>query len=136
MVLIVIIGLSLACKMRMLHLGRMQMKTYLTIRKYVSVTFIHNKTNQCSVAFFISSSGPKAHRRAYSIPMVRRPSSVRPQFQTSPPKPLGQLKLNFIWNLIGKRGRKFVCGIWVTRPRWPPFPCMVKTLQTLLLRNR
>ena len=53
----------------------------------------------------------------------------RPQFQTSPPKPLGQLKLNFIWSLLGKRERKFVCGIWVTRPRWPPFPCMVKTLQ-------
>ena len=55
-----------------------------------------------------SSPEPKAHRWAYSIPMLRRPSYVvvvvrrRPQFQTSSsPKPLGRSKPNFIWSLLG-----------------------------------
>ena len=30
---------------------------------------------------------------------------------------------------LGKGKRKFVRGIWVTWPRWPPGPYMVKTLQ-------
>ena len=38
-----------------------------------------------------------------------RPSSVRPQFQTSSPlKPLGQSKPNFMWSLLGKGERKFI----------------------------
>ena len=85
---------------------------------------------------------PKAHRWAYRIPMVRRPSSVRPssvrrsQFQTSSsPKALGQSKPNFMWSLLGKGERKFVRGIWVTWPRWPPRRYIVKTLQYLLLQN-
>ena len=84
---------------------------------------------------FISSPEPKAHRWAYRIPMVRRPSVVRPsvrrsQFQTSSsPKPLGQSKPNFMWSLLWKGERKFVRGIWVTWPTWPPRPYMVKTLQ-------
>ena len=35
---------------------------------------------------------------------------------------------NFIWSLHGLRERKFVCGVWVTWPRWPPCSCMVNTL--------
>ena len=64
-----------------------------------------------------SSPEPKAHQSAYRIPMDpasvgvrRRPSSVvRSHFQTSSPlKPLGQSKPNFMWSLIGKGERKFV----------------------------
>ena len=36
---------------------------------------------------------------------------------------------NFMWSLHGSGKRKFVRGIWVTWPRWPPRPYMVKTLQ-------
>ena len=60
---------------------------------------------------------------------LRRPSSVRPQFQTSSPlKPLGQLNSNYIWRLLRTRERKFVQMVLVTWPRWPPRPYMVKTL--------
>ena len=60
-----------------------------------------------------SSPQPKAHRWAYRIPMdqasVRPLSVVRPHFQTSsPPKPLGQSNLNFMWSLLGKGERKFI----------------------------
>ena len=44
-------------------------------------------------------------------PWIRRPSSSvrRSHFQTSsPPKPLGQSKPNFMWSLLGKGERKFV----------------------------
>ena len=45
---------------------------------------------------------------------LRRPS-VRPQFQTSSPlKPLGQLKSNYIWRLLRTRERKFVQMVLVT----------------------
>ena len=38
-----------------------------------------------------------------------RPLSVRPQFQTSSPlKPLGQSKPNFMWSLLGKGEQKFI----------------------------
>ena len=38
-----------------------------------------------------------------------RPSFVRPQFQRSSPlKPLGQSKPNFMWSLLGKGERKFI----------------------------
>ena len=92
----------------------------------------------------LSSPEPHLSRRltrwAYSIPMLRRPSVVRrrrrqsspvhPQIQTSSsPKPLGQSKPNFMWNLHRNGERKFVRGIWVTWPRWPSRPYMVKTLQ-------
>ena len=59
---------------------------------------------------------------------LRRPSFVRPQFQTSSPlKPLGQLNSNYIWRLLRTRERKFVQMVLVTWPRWPPRPYMVKT---------
>ena len=46
-------------------------------------------------------------------PSVRRPSASvgvrRPHFQTSSPlKPLGQSKPNFMWSLLGKGERKFI----------------------------
>ena len=45
-------------------------------------------------------------------PWIRRPSVVvvrRSHFQTSsPPKPLGQSKPNFMWSLLGKGERKFI----------------------------
>ena len=48
-------------------------------------------------------------------------------FQTSSPlKPLGRLKPNFIWSLLGTGERKFVQMIQVTWPRWPPCLYMVK----------
>ena len=67
------------------------------------------------VAVF-SSPEPKAHRLAYRIPMDpasvvrrRRRPSDRSHFQTSSPlKPLGQSKPNFMWSLLGKGERKFV----------------------------
>ena len=40
--------------------------------------------------------------------------SVRPHFQTSPLKPLGQLNSNFIWRFLRKRERKFVQMVLVT----------------------
>ena len=45
-------------------------------------------------------------------PWIRRPSSssvVRSHFQTtSPQKPLGQSKPNFMWSFLGKGERKFI----------------------------
>ena len=72
--------------------------------------------------------------------MLRRPSVVvhpSHHFQrTSSPKPFGLSKPNFMWSLHGSGERKFVRGVWVTRPRWPPCPYMVKTLQKSLLQNQ
>ena len=51
-------------------------------------------------------------------------------FQTSSPqKPLGQSKSNFIWSLNGMGERKFIQLVQVTWPRWPPCPNMVKTFK-------
>ena len=65
--------------------------------------------------------------------MLRRPSDVRcpsvHHFQRSSPKPLDQSKPNFMWCLHGSGERMFVRGIWVTWPRLPPRPYIVKTLQ-------
>ena len=56
--------------------------------------------------------------------------TARSNFQrSSSPKPLGQLKQNFMWSLHGSGEQKFVRGIWVTWPWWPPRPYMVKTLK-------
>ena len=57
-------------------------------------------------------------------------------FQTSSLKPLGRLKPNFIWSLLGMWEWKFIQTVLVTWPRWPPCPYMVKTLKNLLLRNQ
>ena len=58
MVLIVIIGLCLACKMRML-LGRMQMKTYLAMGQYVAVTFILIKQTSAMLLSLLAHLGRK-----------------------------------------------------------------------------
>ena len=47
----------------------------------------------------------------------------------SPMKPVGGLTPNFIWSLSRMGEWKFVRVIWITWPRWPPCPYMVKTLQ-------
>ena len=58
-------------------------------------------------------------------------------FQTSSPlKPLGRLKPNFSWRLLGTGERKFVQMVVVTWPRWRLCPYTVKTLKNLLLRNQ
>ena len=36
---------------------------------------------------------------------------------------------NFIWSLSGVGKQKLIPRVWVTWPRWPPCPYMVKTLQ-------
>ena len=45
---------------------------------------------------------------------------------------MGQSKPNFIWSLSGMGERTFVHGVWVTWPRWPQCPYMVKTLKKSL----
>ena len=47
-----------------------------------------------------------------------------------------RLKPNFIWSLLETGERKFVQMVLVTWPRWPPYPYIVKTLKSLLLRNQ
>ena len=44
-------------------------------------------------------------------------------------KPLGHLKPNFVWKLVGERKWKFILISLVTWPRWLPWQYMVKTLQ-------
>ena len=67
----------------------------------------------------------------------RHASVVRQQFKTSPLKPLGQLKPNFISSLhrMGER-KKFIQMVQVTWPWWPPYPYMVKTLKNIPLQNQ
>ena len=60
----------------------------------VSVTF------HLTCVHIISSPEPKAHRLAYRILVVRRPSVHSAQGYSSP-KPLGQSKPNFMWSLLG-----------------------------------
>ena len=66
-------------------------------------------------------------RRRPSV--VVRPSVVHHFQRSSSRKPLGLSKPNFIWSLSGMEEHKFVREVWVTWPRWPPRPYMVKTLQ-------
>ena len=58
--------------------------------------------------YIFSSPESKAHRLAYSIPMLRRPSASSLSSLSSPLKPLGQSKPNFMCSLLGKGERKFV----------------------------
>ena len=68
---------------------------------------------------------------AYRI--SRPPSSITVVVLTlktsSPQKPLGQSKSNFIWRFYGIGERKFAQMVLVTWPRWPPCPYMIKTLK-------
>ena len=90
----------------------------------------------------ISSPQPLGSLWAYSIGMLCHPYvcmcvCVCHHFQTSSPlKPLGRLKPNFIWSLPGTGERKFVQMVLVIWPRWSPCPHMVKTFKNLLLRNQ
>ena len=88
-----------------------QMKTKFTWDHHgIEEKIYSNDSGQ--LLFFISSPKPKAHRLAYRILMVRRPSGVhrlssvvRPSVhnaqRSSSPKPLGQSKPNFMWSLLG-----------------------------------
>ena len=60
--------------------------------------------------------------------MICRPS-VRPPFSKIFSKTAGPIKAKFHWSLSGMGEWKFVCGVWVTWPRWLPCPYKVKTLQ-------
>ena len=69
--------------------------------------------------------------------VYRHASIVHQLFQTtSPQKPLGQLKPNFLWSLHWSEKQQFLRMVTVTWPRWPPCPYMVKTFKNLLLQNR
>ena len=61
---------------------------------------------------FVSSPellGSQGELIVYPCSGVRPSYVVRPQFQTSSPlKPLGQSKPNFMWSLLGKGERKFI----------------------------
>ena len=92
------------------------------------------------VGCVFSSPEPKAHtcRWAYRILMVRRTSVVvvrRPQCSKIISKTAWPIKAKFYVEPPGKGERKFVCGIWVTWPRWPSRPYMVKPFKNLL-QNR
>ena len=68
-----------------------------------------------------------------------RPSSVRRRSQCSKiffSKTAWPIKNTFYVEPPWVGGTKFVRGIWVTWPRWPPCPYRVKTLQKSLLQNR
>ena len=95
---------------------------------------MHIKNSLICTIFFISpeplySSVVSLQDRYASVVHCRH-------FQTSsPPKPLGRLKPNFMWNLLGMGEEKFVQMVQVIWPRWPPCPYVVKTLKNLLLQN-
>ena len=75
----------------------------------------------------INSPEPKAQWRDYRIRRVCHPYVVCQHFQTSSPqKPLGRLKPNFMWSHLGTGERKFVQTVLVTWPSWPLCPYMVK----------
>ena len=77
----------------------------------------------------VSSPEPKAQWWAYRIgrPLSSVCVYVCQHFQTSSPqKPLGKSKSNFIWSLHGIGERKFVLLVQVTWSIWPPCPYMVK----------
>ena len=56
-------------------------------------------------------------------------SSIHTFQSSSSLKPLGQSKWNFMWSLHETGEGKFDREIWVTWPRWPPRPYMVKNTQ-------
>ena len=70
----------------------------------------------------------------------RPPSSVvvivHTLWKSSPQKPLGQSKSNFIWSFYGIGEQKFAQMVLVTWPRWPPCPYMLKTSKILLFWNQ
>ena len=57
------------------------------------------------------------------------PLSAHPPFSKIFSKTAGPIEAKFHVELHGLGELKFVRGIWVTWPRWPPRPYMVKILQ-------
>ena len=90
--------------------------------------FVFRDANHCaSPPSFVSSPEPKAHQ--VSLKYSLDPALVRhPQFQTSSPKPLGQL-CQILCGASIARGKKSLFTASGSRPRWPPCSYMVKTLQ-------
>ena len=66
---------------------------------------------------------------------VRLLSIVHTLWTSSPQKPLGQAKLNFIWSFSGIEERTFVQMILMAWPKQSPCPYMVKPFKHLL-RNQ
>ena len=71
---------------------------------------------------------PSVHRHPPSVrPSIRLSSTAFKDFLLQ--NRWANQRPNFIWSLSGLGERKFVCGVWVTWPRWQSRPYMVKTLQ-------
>ena len=73
--------------------------------------------NYIDFVLFLAHRSRRLTGELIGYPWIRRPSSsvrpssvvVRSHFQTSSPlKPLGQSKPNFMWSLLGKGERKFI----------------------------
>ena len=95
----------------------------------ISITYLYNRKAE---NYSLAHMNHKAYGWAYSIgrPLSSVCLYVCKHFQTSSPlKPLGRLKPNFMWSLLGMGERKCVQIVQVTCPRWPPCPHMVKTLK-------
>ena len=104
---------------------------------------MNEDSDERSRALFVSSPEPKAHGGAYCIPVtlasVRCPSSVRPQFQTSSLKRLGQLNSNFILRLLRTQERSLFKWSWShdqdgRHPQWPHI--WKKPFKNLLHQNQ
>ena len=86
----------------------------------------------------LASQGVGAHITSHYVLSARAERDISQHMRfcyLSHRRPLGRLKQNFMWSLLGTGERTFVQMVQVTWPRWPPYPYMVKTLNTLLLRN-
>ena len=77
----------------------------------------------------ISSTEPKAHRRAYSVPMVRRPSVRRAQCLNISSEIAWPIKAKFIVEPPWVGGTKLCSRHVGLMTKMPPIPYMVKTLQ-------
>ena len=75
-----------------------------------------------------------AYRRQWSVIRLGR-RLCRQHFKTMSLKPLGRLKRNGMWNLLGVGEQKFVRKVWITWPSWPQRPYMVNS-ENIFLRNR
>ena len=65
--------------------------------------------NFCIQLLFLAHLRRRLTGELIGYPWIQRPSVRRPHFQTSSPlKPLGKSKPNFMWSLLGKGERKFI----------------------------
>ena len=70
---------------------------------------VHFKLNYVTPFTVFSSPEPLGSQGKLIVyPSSRRPSVVHHFQRSSPPKPLGQSKPNFMWSLLGKGERKFI----------------------------